>query len=229
MFFILWLFFNSSNEAATAALAVFAVSLAVSLFVGVIRRKRYPPVIFASCSAALILLIIFNQYVYLPRLALDGKGGHITAVLSGEPQMKYGNCYYPSEVTAINGQKVSVKTRLVFSAPPEAEPFDTVEGYFTFYALGSSSEESLDSYKASGTYLGAFPDSQDFKVTHTPKNERPLGAFIIDFRSAVRRSVYRILPNEYGALATALILGDRSGISAKTAGIFSRTGITHII
>lgn len=48
-------------------------------------------------------------------------------------------------------------------------------------------------------------------------------------RSAVRSAVIRTLPNENGRLAVALLLGDRSGLSAESSAAFSKIGITHIV
>ena len=67
------------------------------------------------------------------------------------------------------------------------------------------------------------------RQTNIPENEKPIAKKIIDLRSEIKDAIYRVFPDETGSLAAALILGDRSGLSAEVLGNFGKVGITHII
>lgn len=229
LFFILAAFFNASTHTAVIMLIIFTAALLTSIAVEVLRKNKVLPVAFATGAAAFILLILFNTFIYAPQMELDGKIYDIRAQLTDYPEQKYGKFYYPAKVVDLNGEKVSVKTRIVLNSPAQAAPYDIIEGEFKFYRLGQTNDEILDSYKSSGTYLGAYSTDGEYRLTYPDKSQKPFMSRIAELRAFIKESVYRILPNEYGSLAAALILGDRSGLSENTLSSFSGAGITHII
>ena len=124
---------------------------------------------------------------------------------------------------------MDVKLRLTFSSHPDAEPYDEVSGKFNFYIPGASSEEFLSSNKANGVFIAAYPVWDTYDVKTIPETEKPVGKTIIDLRNAIKNAIYRVLPDERGALAVALIIGDKSGLSAETLNNFRVAGISHVI
>lgn len=227
VFFTLAVLNDTDIGAAKIAFLLFFAALAVSLCFKNIRKERVLPCAFAAGALACALLTAANVFYYQPRVAFSGSVGEAAVRLESEPEIKYGNYYYTGRVTEFEGEKTDIKVRLVFSNPPEAEPYDTVDGNFTFYVLGESSEKYLESYRSSGIYLGAYPTDKYSVAPHYGR--QPLGALILKLRSAVRSAVIRTLPNENGRLAVALLLGDRSGLSAESSAAFSKIGITHIV
>lgn len=227
VFFTLAVLNDTDIGAAKIAFLLFSAALAVSLCFKNIKKERVLPCAFAAGAVACALLTAANAFYYQPRLDFGGSEGEASVLLTSEPEMKYGNCYYTGRVTEFCGEQTDIKVRLVFSTPPEAEPYDTVVGKFTFYVLGEDSEKYLESYRSSGVYLGAYP-VKGCRVI--PRSGRaPLGALILKLRSAVKSAVIRTLPNENGRLAVALLLGDRSGLSNESSAAFSKIGITHIV
>lgn len=229
MFIVLALLFDADTSAVPVCAVCFAAAFAVCILVKAIRIKRIFSLITAAGLAACLLLTFSNSLFYEPQLRLSGNTVSLRAVLTDEPELRYGNYYYSAESEEINGEKTEIKLRLMFSSRPEAEPFDRIEGDFTLYALGSTDDDILSSYKSSGIYLGGYTADYEYNVIRTDKRDLPFFAYILKFRNMIKSSVYRILPNEYGGLTTALLLGDRSGISDKTLSTFRNTGITHII
>lgn len=227
VFFTLAVLNDTDIGAAKIAFLLFFAALAVSLCFKNIRKERVLPCAFAAGALACALLTAANVFYYQPRVAFGGSVGEAAVRLESEPEIKYGNYYYTGRVTEFEGENTDIKVRLVFSNPPEAEPYDTVDGNFTFYVLGESSEKYLESYRSSGIYLGAYPTDKYSVAPHCGR--QPLGALILKLRSAVRSAVIRTLPNENGRLAVALLLGDRSGLSAESSAAFSKIGITHIV
>ena len=229
VFLTISLLFDCDTGVTVAAFAAFTAALVVTLFIDKLRKQGALPCIFASAAVACALLFCAEQFVYSPALAYSGKTCEVSAVLTDMPEIKYGNYYYKAKASEIDGKPADLKLRLVFSEPPEAEPYDILQGRFTFYTLGSSDSDFLAANKADGVFLGAYPENYDYSVISVPEREKPFAKKITDLRAAIKNSIYRILPNENGALAVALILGDRSGLSAETAAAFNSSGITHII
>ncbi len=229
VFFTIALLYNSGVGAVAGFLLFCAVALIVSLIIPVSRKQKVLPCAFMSGILACILLISEVILFYQPSVSYCGKTCHITAQLADYPEFRYGNYYYDAKTTEIDGEKTEHKIRLVFSSMPDAEPFDYVEGDFTFYVLGSSSEELLASHKAKGVFIGAYPQNGLYVVIRVPETEKPFMKNVVDLREAIKNTVNRAVPGDGGALLTALIIGDKSNLSSEIQQDFRISGITHII
>lgn len=223
------LLYNCETGVTAAALAAFAVALVVTLFIRKARVQRYLPCAFASGAVICALLLASNVYLYQPAVALNGSMHEIKATLISEPDLRYGNYYYTAKATEIDGETADLKLRLTFSEYPEAEPYDEISGTFSFYIPGSSSEDFIASHKANGIYIAAYPNRNSYSVNQIPESEKPFGKRIIDIRIGIRNAIYSSLPDERGALAVALIIGDKSGLPADVYSDFQASGISHVI
>ena len=65
----------------------------------------------------------------------------------------------------------------------------------------------------------------EYEFVSVPESEKPFAKTFINIRREIRSAVYRILPNENGALAVALLIGDKSGLSGETLNDFNFIGI----
>ncbi len=229
VFFTIAVLFNSDIGVTAVFLAVYAVALIISLVFSSSRKQRVLPCAFASGVIACILLIVEIGFYYLPSVDYGGKTCNISAQLTDYPEFRYGNYYYDAKTVEIDGEKVEHKLRLVFSSLPDAEPFDVVNGEFTFYVLGSSSEEYLASNKAKGVFIGAYPSGGIYDITRVPESEKPFMKTVVDIRRSINKAINKAVPGESGALATALIIGDKSNLSSAVQNDFRLSGITHII
>lgn len=229
VFFTIALLYNSDTGAISIASAAFAFALVISLLISDARRNKVLPCAFASGLVACILLLSELNFYYLPAIDYAGKTCKVQAQLCDYPEYKYGKYYYDAETVDINGEAAELKLQLVFSSLPDAQPYDVVEGDFTFYILGSSSEEYLASNKAKGVFVGAYPKNGTYSVNRIPEKEKPFSKTIVDIRAAIKNAVHRSVPGENGALATALLIGDRSDLSSEIISDFRLSGITHII
>ncbi len=229
VFFTIALLFDLDTGVTVAALAVFTVALVISLLIKSVRTNRVIPCALASAVLACILLLTSVELVYNPAVSYDGKTCNITATLISEPEYEYGNCYYIGKVESIDSEPVELKVRLSLSPSSDVEPYDKVNGNFKFYIPGKSNDISLSANVANGIFVGAYPSSGDFEIISIPESEKPFMKKIIDIRTQIKNAVYRILPNESGALAVALLIGDKSDLSAGTLEDFRFLGISHII
>ena len=229
VFLIAGLLYNKETGVTAVAFAVYAAALVVTLFIRKIREQRYLTCAFASGAVICALLLSSTVFLFQPVTALSGSVHGIKAVITSDPQLSYGNYYFTANATEIDGEKADVKLRLTFSSPPEASAYDEVSGNFMFYIPGSSSEDIMNSYKADGIFVAAYPENGEYTVNIIPDNEKPVGKTILDIRKKITDSVYRVLPDERGGLAVALIIGDKSGIPADILSNFRESGISHII
>ncbi|MBE6819750.1 MAG: ComEC/Rec2 family competence protein [Ruminococcaceae bacterium] len=230
LFFVTALLFEFEIGVTVTAFAIFAAALIVSLITKNVRRNRFLPTLFASAAVACILLVSETLFVYNPAMEYDGRTGcQIKAQITSLPEIRYGNCYYEAKTVSVDGEDAQLKLRFVFSAPLEAEPYDVVEGRFSVFALGTSSEDLLQSYKSEGVFLGAYPETDDYVVHNIDESHKPFAKKILDLREGIKSAVYRIMPDERGALAVALLIGDKSGLPGEIYSDFRSIGISHII
>lgn len=229
VFFTIALLYNSDAGAITGALIAFAIALVISLFVTEVRKQRVLPCALASGFLACVILLAELNFYYLPAVSYSGKTCRVSAELSDYPEYLYGNYYYDAKTVEIDGEKTELKLKLVFSSLPDAEPFDIVEGDFNFYVLGSTGEEYLASNKAKGVFVGAYPSNGKYSVKIVAENEKPFAKKIVDIREYIKNAVHREVPGDCGALATALLIGDRSNLSSGVISDFRLSGMTHII
>ncbi len=229
VFFTIALLYKFKTGVTVAALAVFTAALVLALLIKSVRKSRVIPCSLASAVMACVLLLASIEFSYLPAVSYNGKTCDVYAVLISEPEYEYGNCYYIARATKIDSEDVDIKLRLTFSNVPDAEPYDEIHGEFTFYIPGASNDASLFANKSNGIFIAAYPSNGEFEVVSVPENKKPFGKTIIEIRTAIKNAVYRTLPNENGALAVALLIGDKSGLPSDILNYFSFIGISHII
>lgn len=229
VFFTAAILFDMKTGVTAAAFAAFTVALVIALFSEKARKIKFIPVAFASGAVACLLLLSAEMLIYRPALEYDGKNCDIKAVLTSECEERYGNYYYEAKALTVNGEESGLKFRFTFSKPIEAEPYDIIEGKFSFFVLGSTDEEYLLSYKSKGLFMGAYSFSEKYEVINVPESEKPFAKKIIDFRASAKDAVYRILPDDRGAVAVALILGDKSRIPDEYIDNFNEIGIMHLV
>ncbi len=229
VFFTIAVLFSSDFGVTAGFLAVYAVALIVSLIFPSSRKERVLPCAFASGVIACVLLITEITFFYQPSVDYGGKTCDISAQLTDYPELRYGNYYYDAKTIKIDGESIEHKIRLVFSSHPDAEPYDVVNGRFTFYVLGSSSEEYLASNKAKGVFIGAYPSDSTYEIIRIPESEKPFMKTVVDIRRSINNAINKAVPGEPGALTSALIIGDKSNLSSAVQNDFRLSGMTHII
>ena len=221
--------FDKETGVTAAALAVFAVALVVALFSKKLRKAKIMPLFSASGVLACVLLVATNTFVLEPVVSYAGAEYRIKAQIKSEVDISYGNYYYEATTVTVGGEKVETDLRLVFDTPPDIKPYDYVEGDFAVYQPGLTDEVYLNANRAKGLYLGAYPISDDYVITEIPDAEKPFAFRLIGIRNIIKRAIYDVYPDENGALAVAMILGDKSEISSETHNSFRSSGIVHLI
>lgn len=229
VFFTAAILFDMKTGVTASVFGAFTVALVIALFSEKARSIKIIPVVAASGALACLLLLGAEKLIYQPAVEYDGKNCDIKAVLTSECEERYGNYYCEAKALTVNGEESGMKFRFTFSKPIEAEPYDIIEGKFSFFVLGSTDEEYLLSYKSKGMFLGAYTFSEKYEVVNIPEDEKPFAKKIIDFRASVKDAIYKILPDDRSSVAVALILGDKSRIPDDYIDNFNEIGIMHLV
>lgn len=229
VFFTIAFLFDKETGVTAAALAVFAVALVVALFSKKIKESKFMLLCPASGAVACVMLIVLHTFVFIPAAVYAGGEYRLKAQIKDEVSVKYGKYYFDATSVEIDGEEVNADLRLVFSIPPDLKPYDYVEGDFAFYQPGATDKDYLNSYRAKGLLLGAYPVSENYRITETPDSEKPFMFRLINLRNIIKRALYDVYPDENGALAVGMILGDKSEIASETYNSFRSAGIVHLI
>ncbi len=229
VFFTIAFLFDKETGVTAAALAAFTVALVVALFSKKIRENKILPLCSMSGAVACVLLIVTNTFILEPTLSYAGGEYLLKAQITDEVSVRYGKYYFDAKSVSIDGEKVETDLRLVFSAAPDIKPYDFVEGNFAFYQPGSGNEDYLNANRSKGLFLGAYPVSDDYEITEIPDGEKPFAFKMINVRNKIKRAVYDVFPDENGALAVGMLLGDKSEITDETYDSFRSAGIAHLI
>ncbi len=221
--------YNASGRTVVVCFALFALCFALSLCSRSLREGRVFPAALGSAAIICFILIVNNEFFYYPQIEMAGETHDVSVTVLSDARIEYGNCYYEGRLTQSDGEKAYAKVRLVLPADAAIEPYDELRGEFSFYALGSSSVSVADYYKTENMFLGAYPFGDGFETIRADGAVKAPGYYVIRFRAAVKNTLMRMLPNDYGALCLALLLGDRSELSHRVYTDMTRSGITHII
>ncbi len=229
VFFVLALLGNYGTGASVVFLCIFTAGLVISLLVKTVKQQRVIPAALASGAVACLMLICVNEFYYCPQISLADTVHQATVKITSESQAENGNYYYEAVTSSVDGERAKIRLRLMFSECPELEPYDEVSGNFNFYVLGRDFEISLKNNKAENRFLGAYAENGIYSINNIPEAEKPLAYKIVRLRSNIEARIMGLLPNDYGALCTALLLGNKDYLSDKAYGNLKACGITHII
>ncbi len=220
--------FDKETGVTAAVFSGFAVALVVALLSKKFRKAKTVPVCMASGAVACAILTATNVFLLAPLTSLAGKIGYLKAQITSEAALEYGKYYYNAKVVTVGDEEVNCNLRLVFSDMPDVSPYDYVEGEFVFYQPGMSDEVYLESNRANGLILGAYPVGDGYEIISVSEDEKPAGYLIIKMRNAIKRAVYRVYPDERGALAVAMLMGDKSGIPTDIYNDMRLSGTLHL-
>ncbi len=228
VFLTVAILFDKKIGVTVGALIAFAVALVIGLLIKSAREGRVVPLCMASGVVACAVILATNLLYVRPFVSFANGVYPLKAQITSEVTPQYGKFYCTAKTVSINGAEVSEDIRLVFSTAPEVLPYDFVEGEFSFYRPGASDPDYLNANLTKGLVLGAYPTGE-FTVTSTPESEKPFGMKMIEFRNSIKRSIFKVFPDENGSLAVAMILGDKSEIPQKIYNDMRLAGVVHIV
>ncbi len=199
----------------------------ISLLFKSVREKIVPILIAVS-------LIFSGLMYYSARSEIDSvyKYYNQTAHISGkivEKERTNNRYYYTLDLYEIDGESIDSKLRLSVPEEISAEHFDRVSLDAHIYEISPENKGIRLYYYSDGVYLGAYTSGNvnpEIKVDSGASSffER----FIFDTREMIKARIADNIGGEKGATVTAMLLGDKSGLSDDRVESFREVGIAPI-
>lgn len=231
-----------ANLAGTiSAGAGLAVCLALALAVIVLFRasfKRAKIMIWAIGAAILCLVwfCLYQAFFFLPDMKVRESEISLTGTICEMPAFtgeKYRYVLRADEAVLADGRRLNLHGKILLYVPEKlaADAYDQVAltGTLHVHNAANSGEYALY-FKSRGQYFSMYPQSAD-EMMVIP-NDDVLKApyyYAIRLREKILERIDAYLPGDSGALAKALIAGERSGLTDEADNAFSRTGLTHLL
>ncbi len=209
--------------ALTAALAlVFIASLILPKY----REAAAVPVCLGSALlACFVFLSVYYSTVY-PQNMLDKVGAFTSFYITDLPsKTDFGYSYIARAVTIEkDGAVQNIKIRIVTDSRINAEAYRIINGKLKFYSLGGNAFSSYG-YWGKGIFLSAR--LEDYSVTSQLVNS-PMRYFL-QLRALIIETLVNGVKGDEGALAAALITGNKEAMSFRAADAFKNAGVTHLM
>lgn len=207
-------------------LAFSFIVLISTIFIKQIRQAMVVPCACLTVACACLLFILKTNYEYKPQLSLAQQNVSIQGIVVENVGKSESDAYrYVIKTEKINGQDYEMKIRLSSSTLTDAQYYDKINiKNATLYELGKDSSQKLY-YKSKGVYIGAYTFEE---IEHTQNQNKPFYYNFIKLRQYIKDTILSVLPNDEGAILTAMLIGDSSAISENAYKNFKKTGVTHL-
>lgn len=193
-----------------------------------LRRGKWAPVLLLSAAAACLLLALTQQLRVRPAEAFAGRTVQAEVLLTDEGELRNGVRYVPANAVRINGARVHLPMRLTLPQGIEAQPYDTVRAEVTFYLPGGDDADRLTSFRSEGIFLAGYAKDANLAVLPRQSGHR-LALAVIHLRMWLRSALFRMLPNTYGKIADAMILGEKHALPEDVYAQFRQSGLLHLL
>ena len=188
------------------------------------RRRR---VLLAGfgLAAGLLWTAAYGALFQAPARALAGYEGPVEVTVADWPQ---ATAYGSSVLVRLHPvEGWPVRTLLYLDAPaPDLRPGDGLTVQARLRAADTITGESTDYYYAKGVRLIAYGEGEG--ETARP-GRPPLWTWPAYVSKALKDRVAAAFPEEAAPLVTALLTGDRSGLSDGDYAALRRSGLAHVI
>ena len=187
------------------------------------EKGAFLRVIVIGCTAGFLWFGIYDAlFVMIPRIA-DGARFAVTMEATDYSyETDYGSAVEGNVV--INEREYRVKAYL--HSKDQIAPGDTVTGTFRFRLTTDGGLDEPTHHRTEGIFLLAYPAGS---VTVQKTGVAAIEHYPAIWRHQILNRISEIFPNECGAFAAALLLGDRSGITYEMNTSFKVSGISHVI
>ncbi len=206
---------NYCPDFTTAAFITAAVCFALCLLVRQLPGRDGSAVVFLSAVMATLLFAGTQGVYWAPACALDGQAVAVSGEATGEiaPCGEYG---YLSVLRTDSGERVQFCTK----EKPDLQPGDKVSFY------GKLSADNAWTNRAERVFLCCwYPKNISVQKTQTVR--------LVDAPKYMRQFLFErisdLVGEENGAVAAAMITGDKSLVTQDIRRAFSVSGISHTI
>ena len=214
-----------SVKAICVAITAAFIALLFCLFFRKVRENKTLPTVFGFIIVSLLILLISNQNYIRISQAYNEKEISVSGYLTSTPYKQNGKNYYIIKTESVNGRNQKINIRIVSSSPIDFKPTDKINAKVKVFLLGADDEMYLNYYKSKALTLGAFPTGE---ITVQKSASLRIDRLILLLREKMKNSIMQFLPNDYGAVITGLVLGDKTTLSEKTKNAFRFCGVSHL-
>lgn len=206
---------------------LFIISL---LFRDTRSHKVLPIALFVASTAFCVYSIIFNMSVN-PIYELDEKEVRATGTICEIPYKEYGKYHYTLKIDRIDDDidyPKNLKVRVTSNNAFDADVYDKVTATLYFCVPKDTGISYSSHYRARGiNLLGYIADYDNISVEQT--RELPLISYVLKIREKVISTLSLLYSEEQSAIASGMILGDKSNISPQVKSNFRDVGISHLL
>ena len=228
MFASLFFICSLGITSAFVLMAVGAITLSVMLLVP--RLRQYKAVIAAATAVLLASGLFCVRYyiAYRPCLQYFEKPVKVCATLNDYPDYKYDKYYLEAKVEKINGKQVKpFGVRLSTEEIADAKPGDTIELSTTLYQAGSDAKFSQLNYISKGIFATGYCSEEP--LIDNVNSTKSISILLAEYRHAIVLALQRLMPPHNAALASAVLIGEKSYIAQDNLEEINTAGISHII
>ncbi len=205
------------------ALSVFFVT---TLILPEYRQEKVFPVCFGFALFACILYITVYYSACAPAQLLSGKEAASVFYITDLPKSGENGYVYIARAKAImlGGAPQNIKLKIKSEYPIYADAYTLISGKLKFYSVGKTSFSSFGNW-GKGIYLTAYVD----ECTINKDCVNPLALSLLNLREDIIGVLCNNIGGDSGALAAALITGDKSALSDGTYFAFKAAGASHLM
>lgn len=200
--------------------------LVISLVSKRLRENKYATAISLSISLACICFITVFFFQVQPIVELDHKTAVMTATVMDYPTRRDGNYEYTLKTEQVLLEGAPQEFRVLYTSKTDlgAKPGDRLTFRPTFYSFSSDWDKGSRFY-AKGIYIGCYTRGE---AELTPGNKKPLLYPILQMRQQLKLVIDARAPKETAPLLKAMLLGDKSGLSAEQLEAYRSSGVAHL-
>ncbi len=206
--------------------AALAIIFITTLILPKYRQEMVFPVCLGSALFACILFMSVYYAAYAPSQVLNGKEAIASFYITSLPQKSESGYVYIAKAKTVmfSGAPQNIKIKIKSDYPIYADAYRLITAKLKFYSVGNTSFSSYGNW-GKGIYLTAH--IKQYKAGDTCAN--PLMLTLVNLRKDIINVLYERIGGDAGALAAALLTGDRSNLSEETNFAFKAAGASHLM
>ncbi|MDO5014903.1 MAG: ComEC/Rec2 family competence protein [Clostridia bacterium] len=190
------------------------------------KFKTLKVVSFFLLFFSLLLFINFSKYQKI-ETKYNEKTAEITArieSISANKEEEAKNQKYLITVIKVNDKKTKFKSVLTSKNLVNAKIGEVIKFKSKFYSTTKNSDFYKNNF-SKGIVFTFYPKENDIEVI---KREKSLIYLLKNNNLKFIKELKNNLPNEEGAVAIAMLLGDKSLLSRNLYSVFQKTGVAHL-
>lgn len=204
-----------------------AVLFAASLILVRYRKAIAVPLCLGSALLACVLCIFVMSTAAQPQLAMDGQRADVQLYVTDDGSLGDDGRYHYTgviESLPIDGAPQNIRVRVKSNHKLKVNGYQLINAKVDLYSIGTNALDSYG-YWSRDIFLTAK------LVTYHPTDDyhnSPM-RYVYRVRHSITRRILLMLPDDRGALAVAMLTGDKSHLSQQLLDYFKLSGASHIM